>query len=140
MRWIQDSFILLILFWVSFLIFYFSYLFRVLFLAFLVIFLMLVVLSRMIYVKFIVILVYISGVVVFILYISCMCWYVREGFSKFFLVLGFFCVYMVDSGFWSKFRDVGEFLWIFLFFGFLFNVLVTGYSLSLFKISGSLRF
>jgi hypothetical protein len=35
---------------------------------------------------------------------------------------------------------VGEFLWMMLFFRFFFNRLVMGYSVNLFKISGSLRF
>ena len=56
------------------------------------------------------------------------------------VVLGVFMVIMYDSGLVSKFRDVGEFLWIYLFFRFLFNSLVRGYSLNLFKVSGSLRF
>ena len=49
-------------------------------------------------------------------------------------------VNLVDLGVYSKFSDVGEFIWIYLFFRFLFNRLVIGYSLNLFKISGSLRF
>jgi hypothetical protein len=92
------------------------------------------------YVKFLVVLVYIRGVVVFILYISCICWFISEKFSRFFLILGIFIIYIYDYGLWRKFRDVGEFLWIFLFFSFLFNRLVITYSLNLFKISGSLRF
>ena len=128
------------MFWISFLIFYFSYLFSVLFLVLLVIFLILVYISRIFYVKYLVILVYIRGVVIFILYISCICWFIREKFSKLFLGLGFFSIYLFDSGLYSKFSDVGEFLWIYLFFSFLFNVLVMRYSLNLFKVSGSLRF
>jgi len=128
------------LFWISFLIFYFSYLFSVLFLGFLVILIILIYFSRIIYVKFLVVLVYIRGVVVFILYISCMCWFIREKFSNYFLILGIFIIYIFDSGLWRKFRDIREFLWIFLFFRFLFNSLVISYSLNLFKISGSLRF
>jgi hypothetical protein len=92
------------------------------------------------YVKFLVVLVYISGVVVFILYISCMCWYIREKFSLGFLFFGMFCIYMYDFGLFAKFSDVGEFLWMMLFFRFFFNRLVMGYSVNLFKISGSLRF
>jgi len=100
----------------------------------------LVFLSSIIYLKYLVILVYIRGVVVFILYISCMCWYIREKFSKWFLFFGVIRIYIFDSGLFRKFRDVGEFLWIYLFFRFLFNGLVMGYSLNLFKVSGSLRF
>ena len=96
--------------------------------------------SRLIYVKYLVILVYISGVVVFILYISCICWYISEKFRKIFLLLGIFVFYIYDPGLYVRFSDVGEFIWIFLFFRFLFNSLVIVYSLNLFKISGSLRF
>ncbi len=96
--------------------------------------------SRIMYVKYLVILVYIRGIVIFILYISCMCWYVREKFSGLFLFLGFFLIYLYDYGVFRKFCDLGEFIWIYLFFRFLFNSLVIIYSLNLFKISGSLRF
>ena len=92
------------------------------------------------YVKYLVILVYISGVVVFILYISCICWYSSQKFSFSFLFLGTFIFYMCDSGVYSKFSDLGEYMWIYLFFRFLFNALVIGYSVNLFKVSGSLRF
>lgn len=92
------------------------------------------------YVKYLVILVYVRGVVVFILYISCMCWYESQGFIKYIILLSLFVIYFYDSGVVSKFRDIGEFLWMYLFFGFLFNRLVTSYSLNLFKVSGSLRF
>ena len=140
MRRIQNSFILLILFFVSFLIFYFSYLFSVLFLGFLVMFSMLVYISSIIFVKYLVVLVYISGVVVFILYISCMCWNRSNNFRKFFLLFSLFRIMLFDLGSFSKFSDIGEYLWIYLFFSFLFNSLVIGYSLNLFKVSGSLRF
>lgn len=128
------------LFWVSTLIFYSSYLFSVLFFVFLIMFMILVWLRSMIYLKYLVVLVYVSGVVIFILYISCMCWFVRDAFFKIFLFLGVFVIYIFDSGLFSKFTDVGEFLWIYLFFSVLFNFLVTTYSLNLFKVSGSLRF
>jgi len=131
---------LLILFGISFLIFYFSYLFRVLFLAFLVLILILVSIARILYVKYLVILVYIRGVVVFILYISCICWFVGNKFSYVFLLLIFFSIYFLDRGIFRNFRDIGEFLWIYLFFRIMFNRLVIGYSLNLFKIAGSLRF
>lgn len=120
--------------------FYFSYLFSVLFLAFLVLFFMLVFIRGVIYIKYLVVLVYIRGVVVFILYISCICWFVREGFNKMFIVLGVFIMRLFDLGIFSKFSDVGEFMWMYFFFRFLFNVLVRSYSLNLFQISGSLRF
>ncbi len=128
------------MFWISFLIFNFSYLFRVLFLAFLVFLIILLNFSSIIYIKFLIILVYIRGVVIFMLYISCMCWYKRDVFRKVFLFFGFSFLYLYDFGSYIKLSDVGEFLWIFLFFGFLFNRLVVGYSIRLFKISGSLRF
>ncbi len=128
------------MFWVIFLIFYFSYLFSVLFLGLLVCIVILVWFSSLIYVKFLVVLVYISGVVVFMLYISCLCWNVIQKFNFIFLALGLFIVYIFDIGLYSKFSDIGEFLWIYLFFAFLFNRLISGYSLNLFKVSGSLRF
>ncbi len=128
------------MFWISFLMFNFSYLFSVLFLGFLVIFLILFYFANIIYVKYLVILVYISGVVVFILYISCMCWFFMEKFHKGFLFLGIFTLILFDLGVFSKFSDIGEFIWIYLFFRFLFNSLVIGYSVRLFKVSGSLRF
>lgn len=128
------------LFWVSFLIFNFSYLFSVLFLVFLIIFIILVYFSSIMYLKYLVILVYIRGVVVFILYISCICWNLRNKFSWGFLFFSLVVLYLFDIGNFSKFSDIGEGLWIYLFFSFLFNRLVMGYSLNLFKISGSLRF
>ena len=128
------------MFWISFLMFYFSYLFRVMFLVFLVMFMILVYISSMIYIKYLIILIYVRGIVVFILYISCMCWYVRQDFMKFFVLFRIFVVYFYDSGIFRKFSDVGEFMWIYLFFRFLFNRLVMTYSLNLFKVSGSLRF
>lgn len=84
--------------------------------------------------------VYVSGVVVFILYISCICWNSRDFFSKFFILFVLFIYYFFDLGLFTKFSDVGEFIWMYLFFSFLFNSLVSIYSLNLFKISGSLRF
>ena len=92
------------------------------------------------YVKYLIILVYSSGVVIFILYISCICWYNREKFSKWFLLFSLLIFFVYDLGIFSNFSDVGEYLWIYLFFRFLFNVLVISYSLNLFKVSGSLRF
>lgn len=131
---------LLILFWVTFLIFYFSYLFRVVFLAFLVIFLILVFIRRLLYLKYLVVLVYIRGVVVFILYISCMCWFLRNKFSWWVLILRLSLVRLYDLGYYFSIRRVREYLWIFLFFRFMFNSLVFRYSLCLFKVAGSLRF
>lgn len=128
------------LFWVSFVMFNFSYLFRVLFLVFLIVIIILVFFSSVIFFKYLVVLVYLRGVVVFILYISCICWNFRGQFSLWFLIFGLIMVYYYDLGNFSKFSDVGESLWIFLFFRFLFNRLVIGYSLRLFKVSGSLRF
>lgn len=96
--------------------------------------------SRLFYLKYLVILVYVSGVVVFILYISCICWFVRDKFSKMFLIFGLFSIILYDLGYFRKFSDVGEFMWMYLFLSFLFNRLVIGYSLNLFKVSGSLRF
>lgn len=128
------------MFWISFLIFNFSYLFRIIFLALIVLVIMLVYLSSLIYLKYLVVLVYIRGIVVFILYISCMCWYSENNFNKFILFLSFFFYYIYDLGLFVKFSDVGEYMWMFLFFRFVFNSLVMNYSLNLFKVSGSLRF
>lgn len=101
---------------------------------------MLVYFSSIMYVKYLVILVYIRGVVVFILYISCICWFVSDKFIKRILIFSLFIVYLFDFGVFIKFSDVGERLWMYLFFRFLFNALVSIYSLNLFKVAGSLRF
>jgi hypothetical protein len=85
-------------------------LFSVLFLGLLVCIVILVWFSSLIYVKFLVVLVYISGVVVFMLYISCLCWNVIQKFNFIFLALGLFIVYIFDIGLYSKFSDIGEFL------------------------------
>lgn len=116
------------------------YLFSVLCLVFIVIIVIIIYISRIIYIKYLVILVYISGVVVFILYISCMCWNVKSFFSLIFLSLSFFFIIIYDSGSFIKIADVGEYFWIYLFFRVLFSLLVTIYSLNLFKSNGSLRF
>jgi hypothetical protein len=92
------------------LIFYFSYLFRVFFLRLLVIFMSIVYFSSIIYVKFLVVLVYVSGVVIFILYISCMCWFVQSKFNYRLLILGVFIIYLYDFGYYVGFRGVGNFL------------------------------
>jgi len=78
--------------------------------VFLVFILIMFYIARMLYVKYLVVLIYVRGVVVFILYISCMCWFISEKFSKFFLVLGFFLIYLYDNGLYRKFSDVGEFM------------------------------
>nr|AFQ97026.1 NADH dehydrogenase subunit 6 [Adineta vaga] len=128
------------LFFTSFLMFYFSYLFSVMFLAFLVMMLGVVYMSSIFFLKYLVIMVYVSGVVVFILYISCMCWFLVNKFNYLFLLLGLFMFSIFDLGMFSKFSEIGEYMWMYLFFSFLFNSLVSGYSLNLFKVSGSLRF
>lgn len=96
--------------------------------------------SRIFYLKYLVILVYVRGVVVSILYISCICWFITDKFSKVFLFFGLFVIRLYDLGYVRKFSDIGEFMWIYLFLRFLFNRLVISYSLNLFKVSGSLRF
>lgn len=121
-------------------VFSFSYLFRVLFLILLIILVILGWMANILFVKYIIILVYVSGVVVFILYISCMCWQVNSDYYLFIFFFSIFIIIFLDNGLIMKFIDVGEFFWIYLFFGFLFNILVRIYSLNLFKISGSLRF
>lgn len=96
--------------------------------------------SNIIYLKYLVILVYIRGVVVSMLYISCICWNINNNSSKLLLLFIIFVFYLYDQGLYRKFSDLGEFLWMYLFFSFLFNVIVVTYSLNLFKVSGSLRF
>lgn len=120
--------------------FNFSYLFSVLFLVFIILVIIFVYISRVIYLKYLVVLVYVSGVVVFILYISCLCWYSNSKFNRFFILFGLILYYLYDNGLYIKFSDVGEYMWMFLFFRFVFNALVINYSLNLFKVSGSLRF
>lgn len=117
-----------------------SYLFSVLFLGLFVILMILVFIGSILYLKYLVILVYIRGVVVFILYISCICWNINNNFSLFFLFFIFYVFIIFDRGVRIKFSDIGEFIWIYLFFRVVFSLLVTIYSLNLFKNSGSLRF
>lgn len=92
------------------------------------------------YLKYLTILVFVSGIVVFILYISCMCWNLNEKFGFISLIFSLSLIYLYDLGIYIKFRDVGDFMWIYIFFRVVFRILVTSYSLNLFKISGSLRF
>lgn len=140
MKWIQSSSILLILFLIFYFIYNLTYLFTVLCLVFLVIIIIIVYISSIIYLKYLVILVYIRGVVVFILYISCICWNVKTNFSYIFIFFSLFSLMLIDNGINIKFSDVGEFFWMYLFFSMLFSLLVTFYSLNLFKSRGSLRF
>ena len=125
---------------ISYIIFNISYLFIVLILVFLIIFIIIVYIRSMIYLKYLVILVYIRGVVVFILYISCICWNKMNNYSWLFLIFFSVIYYVFDAGLSVKFSDVGEFLWIYLFFSIVFSFLVTIYSLNLYKNRGSLRF
>ena len=120
--------------------FYFSYLFSVIFLAFLVIIIIITYMASVFYLKYLIIIIYVRGVVVFILYISCMCWYVSNKFNYLFLFLGVFIASLYDLGTFTNWSDLGTYLWIYLFFRFLFNSLISGYSLNLFKVRGSLRF
>lgn len=103
-------------------------------------FIILVYMRGVIFLKYLVILVYVRGVVVFILYISCMCWFNDNKFNWGILLLGLILIRVWDRGVYISLGNVGEYLWIFLFFRFLFNSLVTRYSLCLFKVVGSLRF
>ena len=96
--------------------------------------------SSIIYLKYLVILVYIRGVVVFILYISCICWNIQNKFRMLYLFFMIFIINLFDRGVIIKFSDVSEFFWMYIFFRALFSFLVTIYSLNLFKSSGSLRF
>ena len=128
------------LFLCTFFIFYYGYLFRVIFLVIIVFLLILIFRANIFFLKYLIILVYVRGIVVFILYISCMCWYTINNYSLFFLFFIFFVYFLIDAGLYAKFSDISDSLWIYLFFRCLFNRLVTVYSLTLFKISGSLRF
>ena len=101
---------------------------------------MIVYIRGLFYLKYLVIIVYVRGVVVFILYISCICWYKKNKFYYLFLFLGVLSMSLFDLGLYRNFSNIGEYIWIYLFFSFLFNRLVSSYSLNLFKISGSLRF
>jgi hypothetical protein len=82
----------------------------VLFLALIVFIIILIYMSGVIFLKYLVILIYIRGIVIFILYISCICWHVREKFIKFFIIFALFVVYFYDRGMVRKFSDVGEFM------------------------------
>jgi hypothetical protein len=117
-----------------------TYLFSVLCLVFLVLFIIILYGSSFIFLKYLIILVYIRGVVVFILYISCICWNVKRKFSFLFLIFSCVTISLFDNGIYLKFSDIGEFFWIYLFFRIVFSLLVTFYSLNLFKSAGSLRF
>ena len=108
--------------------------------VFLILLFILIYLSRIIYLKYLVILVYVRGIVVLILYISCICWNINEKFSILFVGFGLSFMYLFDLGVFIKFSDIGDFLWIYIFFSVIFRILVTVYSLNLFKVSGSLRF
>lgn len=140
MRQIQNLLILLILFLFSFFILYYRYLFSVLFIVVIIFLIILFYSANIFFLKYLIILVYVRGVVVFILYISCICWGVINKYSLFFLSFMVICYIIFDQGLYSKFSDITDSLWMYLFFRFLFNRLVTIYSLNLFKISGSLRF
>lgn len=64
----------------------------------------------MLFVKFIIILVYVRGVVVFILYISCICWQISNDYFFFFFIFRIFVIVLFDTGLVIKFIDVGEFM------------------------------
>ena len=114
--------------------------FSVLGLGFLVILFILLFFCNFLYLKYLVVLIYLRGIVIFILYISCMCWHTEIKLHWIFLIFSFRFIFLYDRGRLSKIFDVGEYLWIFLFFGTVFRNLVNLYSLNLFKVSGSLRF
>lgn len=128
------------LFIISFLMFNVSYLFRVLFLIFLLFVFFLIWRRRIIYLKYLIVLVYVRGVVIFILYISCICWNQKNYITFFFIFLGLWIIRIFDSGLITKLNDVGEYIWIFMFFSLIFRNLLYIYSLLLFKVAGSLRF
>ena len=117
-----------------------TYLFSVLCLRFIIILSLMIYMSRIVYVKYLVILVYIRGVVVFILYISCICWNTNSKFNLIFLFFSLFLIVVYDQGIYLKFSDIGENFWMYIYFSILFSFLVTIYSLNLFKSTGSLRF
>lgn len=59
----------------------FSYIYRILTLALFILFLVLVLIKSLVLMKVLVILVYLGGVVIFILYISCLCFVIKNNFS-----------------------------------------------------------
>lgn len=117
-----------------------SYLFCVFFLVLVVILLIMLYIRSFFFLKYLIILVYIRGVVVFILYISCICWNSNSTFSLMFLFFSLFLIIIYDQGVYLKFSDIGENFWIYIYFRVIFSFLVTIYSLNLFKSIGSLRF
>lgn len=117
-----------------------SYLFCVFFLVLIVIFLIILYMRSFFFLKYLIILVYIRGVVVFILYISCICWNIHSKFNLIFLFFSLFLIVVYDQGIYLKFSDIGENFWMYIYFSILFSFLVTIYSLNLFKSTGSLRF
>jgi hypothetical protein len=92
----------------SFFIFNFSYLFGVFFLRILIIFIIIVYFRSMIYVKFLIVLVYVRGVVIFILYISCICWNFYGKINVLFLFSGVVRIYLKDDGLFVRFGLIGE--------------------------------
>ncbi len=128
------------LFIVTCLMFNLRYVFSVLLLVVLVFYLVLYQFASIVFLKYLVVLVYVRGVIVFILYISCLCWNKVRGFSLWFLVLRIFPLKLWDLGICFKIGDFGELIWFFIFFSLLFNFMVSTYSLVFFKRAGSLRF
>lgn len=126
--------------WIRVILFNLSYLFRVVCLGRIVIVSIFFYIAGLLYLKYLVVLIYVRGVVVFILYISCICWYTTNKMPLFVLITGVGSLLLFDLGGFRKFRDIGEFLWMYLYFALLFSNLVNVYSLRLFKVRGSLRF
>lgn len=126
--------------WVVYFMFNVNYVFRVIIVRVLLFILICIYRIRIIYVKFLVLVVYISGIVVFILYISCICWGGDGKLRLVLLCLIGFRVKFFDQG--VKMVDLGgiEGIWIYILIAWLFNIIVLRFSKELFKVAGSLRF
>lgn len=128
------------LFIVSCFTFNIRYAFPALSLVILVFYLILCQFSRIVFLKYLVVLIYVRGVIVSISHISCLCWNKSRRFSLWFLVLRLFPLKLWDLGMYFKIGDFGELLRLFIFIRILFNFTVSTYSLLLYKGAGSLRF
>ena len=128
------------LFFFSFFIINFNYIFGVVSLVLMVLWIVLVVLGRMVFLKLLIMVVYLRGVVVFVIYISCLCWPSELKIGYVVLVFCLFVLFLFDLGLYNIMEIGSGRLRMYVFFGFLFSVLVIVYSLILFRSSGSLRF
>ena len=125
----------------SFFIINFRYIVRVVVLRMLVFLITVVILRGAIYLKFLIIIIYVSGIVVFMMYMSCLCWEKKRRKGGYILLAWVcFIYFIVDHGLRLITIIDGGRLRVYLFSGFLFSSLVMVYSLILFRRRGSLRF